>query len=80
MLEGAAALLDAGAVLLVFFTFLTFLVGAVVVWVELFCPAGLEAGAWAANVKGVAAGKLDSLRRLIENPNSGAWWLMFFRV
>ena len=57
MLEGAAALLEAGAGFLVFFTFLTFLVGAgaVAVWPELFCPAGVEAGAWAANVKGMAA-------------------------
>ena len=57
MLEGAAALLEAGAGFLVFFTFLTFLVGAgaVAVWPELFCPAGVEAGDWAANVKGMAA-------------------------
>jgi hypothetical protein len=58
VLEGAAtALLEAGAGLLVFFTFLTFLVeaGAVAVLPELFCPAGVEAGAWAANVKGMAA-------------------------
>lgn len=57
MFEGAAALLEAGAGFLVFFTFLTFLVGAgaVAVWPELFCPAGVEAGDWAANVKGMAA-------------------------
>jgi hypothetical protein len=54
---GAAELLEAGAGFLVFFTFLTFLVGAgaVAVWPELFCPAGVEAGDWAANVKGMAA-------------------------
>jgi hypothetical protein len=57
VLEGAAALLDAGAGFLVFFTFLTFLVGAgaVAVWPALFWPAGVEAGDWAANVKGMAA-------------------------
>ena len=57
MLEGAAALVEAGAGFVVFFTFLTFLVGAgaVAVWPEFFCPAGVEAGDWAANVKGMAA-------------------------
>jgi hypothetical protein len=111
VLEGAAAAFDARAGFLVFFTFLTFLVvaGAVAV----FPPAGVEAGAWAANVKGMAATanpiaksvffmvlflpcglllpahnlmlrqaarKLDSLRRLIAVPNSGAPRLMFIRV
>src|SRR6516162_5044612 len=57
VLEGVAALLEAGAGFVVFFTFLTFLVeaGAVAVWPEFFCPAGVEAGDWAANVKGMAA-------------------------
>ena len=115
MPEGAAAAFDAGAGFLVFFTFLTFLVGAgaVAVFPGLFCPAGVEAGAWAANVRGMAATanpiaksvffmvlflpcglllpahnlmlrqaarKLDSLRRLIAAPNSGAPRLMFIRV
>ena len=114
VLEGAAAApVEAGAGFLVFFTFLTFLVGAgaVAVWPELFCPAGVEAGDWAANVKGMAATanpiaksvffisfslagllpahnfilrqaarKLDSLRRLIARPNTGASRLMFIRV
>ena len=56
-MEDAAALLETGAGFLVFFTFLTFLVGAgaVAVWPELLCPAGVEAGDWAANVKGMVA-------------------------
>jgi hypothetical protein len=57
VLEGLAALLGAVAGFLVFFTFFTlFLVaGAVAVWPELLCPAGVEAGDWAANVKGMVA-------------------------
>jgi hypothetical protein len=58
VLEGfAAALVGAVAGFLVFFTFLTFFVvaGAVAVFPGLLWPAGVEAGAWAANVKGMAA-------------------------
>jgi len=57
VLEGATALFEAGVGFLVFFTFLTFLVGAgaVAVWPELFCPGVVEAADWAANVKGMAA-------------------------
>jgi hypothetical protein len=56
VLEGLAALLEAGAGFLVFLTFFTFfLAGAVAVWPELLCPAGVEAGDWAANVKGMVA-------------------------
>lgn len=55
-MEGLAALLEAGAGFLVFLTFFTFfLAGAVAVWPELLCPAGVEAGDWAANVKGMVA-------------------------
>ena len=55
VLEGVAVLLAAAAGFLVFFTFFTFLAGAVAVWPELLCPAGVEAGDWAANVKGIVA-------------------------
>lgn len=58
VLEGADALVGAVAGLLVFFTFLTFLLvlaGTVAVWPDLPVWAGVEAGAWAANVKGMAA-------------------------
>ena len=61
MLEGAAfvgaTLAGAAAGFVVFFTFLTFLVvaGAVAVWPVLLSPAGVEAGAWAAKVRGMAA-------------------------